>query len=456
MSIREWLAIAMFGSFVLGLLSGFPVAWVLGGIAVLFTALAIVVERELGFHTGVDWSYASLVADRIWDLMDNWVLVALPMFVCMGLLLDRAGVAADLMRDVSRLFGRLRGGLAVSVALIGIVLAASTGIIGASVVLLALLGLPPMMEARYDPAFAAGTVCAVGTLGILIPPSIMLVVYGGLTGMKETSVGNLFAAAIIPGVILSSIYLAYVAIRCYINPKLGPPIPAEDRTATAGQKIVMTLKSFVPPFGLILVVMGTILAGVATPTEAAALGCVGALILALFNRKLNWQVFSQACDSTLRTTSMIMLLFVGGKLFSVVFLSMGGGDVVADLLLGMDVNDYVILFIMMGVVFMMGMFIDWAAILLVVVPIFTPIAADLGFNPLWFAMLICVNLQTSFLTPPFGYALFYFKGVAPPEYTMADIYKGILPFVVIQLVGLGLMVAFPQIITWLPSVFFGG
>jgi tripartite ATP-independent transporter DctM subunit len=201
--------------------------------------------------------------------------------------------------------------------------------------------------------------------------------------------------------------------------------------------------------------MGTILAGVATPTEAAALGCIGALILALANRKLNLEVLKLACDSTLRTTAMIMILFVGGKLFSVVFLSIGGGDVVADLLLGMDVNDYVILAIMMSVVFLMGMFIDWAAILLVVVPIFTPIAMDLDFNPLWFAMLVCVNLQTSFLTPPFGYALFYFKGVAPAEYSMGDIYKGIIPFVVIQLIGLALMISFPEIITWLPDVFFG-
>ncbi|RMF47817.1 MAG: TRAP transporter large permease subunit, partial [Deltaproteobacteria bacterium] len=285
--------------------------------------------------------------------------------------------------------------------------------------------------------------------------SIMLVVYGGLTGLKETSVGNLFAGAILPGLLLSGLYLGYVAVRCGLNPKLGPPIPVEDRTATVGQKIAMTAKSFVPPFGLILTVMGTILAGVATPTEAAALGCLGAMVLALFNKKLNGEVLKLACEATLRTTAMIMLLFIGGKMFSVVFLSMGGGDVVADLLLGMDVNEYVVLAIMMAVVFIMGMFIDWAAILLVVVPIFTPIASDLGFNPLWFAMLVCVNLQTSFLTPPFGYALFYFKGVAPPEYSMGDIYRGIIPFVVIQLVGLAIMMFVPEIITWLPDVFFG-
>jgi len=215
------------------------------------------------------------------------------------------------------------------------------------------------------------------------------------------------------------------------------------------------MKNFVPPFGLILTVMGTILAGVATPTEAAALGCIGALILALVSRKLNWQVIVESCISTARTTAMIMALFLGGKFFSVVFLSMGGGDVVADVLLGMNVSPYVVFAIMMAVVFFMGMFIDWAAILLVVVPIFTPIAMDLEFNPLWFAMMICINLQTSFLTPPFGYSLFYFKGVAPPEYSMGDVYRGIIPFVMIQVFALGTLMIFPDIITYLPGIFFG-
>jgi tripartite ATP-independent transporter DctM subunit len=345
--------------------------------------------------------------------------------------------------------------LGLAVIVVSTVFAATTGIVGASVVAMGLMAGPALLKRGYDKSLSAGIICSSGTLGILIPPSIMLVVYGGLTGQKETSVGNLFAAAILPGLLLSGMYLLYVAVRCYMNPKLGPPIPAAERTATVLEKFTMTMKNFVPPFGLILTVMGTILAGVATPTEAAALGCVGALILALFSRKLNWSVITQACISTARTTAMIMALFVGGKFFSVVFLSMGGGDVVADVLLGMDVNRFVVFAIMMAVVFFMGMFIDWAAILLVVVPIFTPIAMDLDFNPLWFAMMICINLQTSFLTPPFGYSLFYFKGVAPPEYTMGDVYRGILPFVMIQVFALATMIFFPQIITYLPDVFFG-
>jgi tripartite ATP-independent transporter DctM subunit len=437
----EVLTVLMFGTLVAAIALGHPLAITLAGVATLYGLI------DNGFNVP---GLLDLFVNNNWGLFLNYTLVAVPLFIFMAQILDRSKVSEGLFDALYITLGGLRGGLGLTV------FAATTGIVGASVVAMGLMAGPSLLRRGYDRSLSAGIICSSGTLGILIPPSIMLVVYGGLTGMKETSVGNLFAAAIMPGLILSGLYLLYVTVRCGFNPKLGPPIPVADRTATLGQKISMTMKSFVPPFGLILVVMGTILAGVATPTEAAALGCVGAMILAVFNRQFNWEVITQASLATLRTTAMIMLLFVGGKLFSVVFLSMGGGDVVADLLLGMDVSEYVVLAIMMLVVFFLGMFIDWAAILLVVVPIFTPIAMELDFNPLWFAMLICINLQTSFLTPPFGYSLFYFKGVAPPEYTMGDIYKGILPFVAIQIIGLALMIAFPQIITWLPSVFFGG
>ncbi|BCA78911.1 TRAP transporter large permease subunit [Desulfuromonas sp. AOP6] len=443
----EIMTLLMFGTLMLCIALGHPLAITLAAVATFYG----LIEYDGNISVLID-----LFVNNAWGLQQNYVLVAIPLFIFMAQILDRSKVSEGLFDALYIVLGGLRGGLGMAVIVVSTVFAATTGIIGASVVAMGLMAGPALLKRGYQTGLGAGIICSSGTLGILIPPSIMLVVYGGLTGMKETSVGNLFAAAILPGILLSGIYLAYVAIRCGINPSLGPPIPKEERTATLGQKLSMTLKSFVPPFSLILIVMGTILAGIATPTEAAALGCIGAMVLALFNRKLTWEVLSQTCNATLRTTAMIMLLFVGGKLFSVVFLSMGGGDVVADLLLGMDVHDYVILAIMMGVVFIMGMFIDWAAILLVVVPIFTPIANDLGFDPLWFAMLVCVNLQTSFLTPPFGYALFYFKGVAPPEYSMGDIYKGILPFVLIQVIGLGVMIAFPQIVTWLPTVFFGG
>lgn len=442
----ELLTVLMFASLVVSIALGHPLAITLAAVATLFGLI------DNGFNL---MGLMDLFANNNWGLMQNYTLVAVPLFIFMAQILDRSKVSEGLFDALYIVMGGLRGGLGMAVILVSTVFAATTGIIGASVVAMGLMAGPALLRRGYERGLAAGIICSSGTLGILIPPSIMLVVYGGLTGLRETSVGNLFAAAIMPGLLLSGLYFLYVMVRCGINPKMGPPIPKEDRTATLGQKFTMTAKNFVPPFGLILIVMGTILAGMATPTEAAALGCVGALVLALCNRKLNWEVLNQASVATLRTTAMIMMLFVGGKLFSVVFLSMGGGWVVSDLLLGLDVSPYVVLGIMMLVVFILGMFIDWAAILLVVVPIFTPIAMDLGFDPLWFAMLICVNLQTSFLTPPFGYALFYFKGVAPPEYTMADVYRGILPFVAIQILGLGLMILFPQIITWLPKVFFG-
>ncbi|MDH3359997.1 MAG: TRAP transporter large permease subunit [Desulfobulbaceae bacterium] len=441
----EILTILMFVTLMASIAMGHPLAITLAAVATLFGLI------DNGFNLS---ALMGLFANNTWGIFLNYTLVAIPLFIFMAQILDRSKVSEGLFDALYNVLGGLRGGLGMAVIVVSTVFAATTGIVGASVVAMGLMAGPALLRRGYDRALSAGIICSSGTLGILIPPSIMLVVYGGLTGQKETSVGNLFAAAILPGLLLSGLYLLYVGVRCYLNPKLGPPIPAEDRTATLSQKISMTMKNFVPPFGLILTVMGTILAGIATPTEAAALGCVGALVLALVTRKLNWSVITEASISTARTTAMIMALFIGGKFFSVVFLSMGGGDVVADVLLGMDVSPYVVFTLMMAVVFFMGMFIDWAAILLVVVPIFTPIAMELNFNPLWFAMMVCVNLQTSFLTPPFGYSLFYFKGVAPPEYTMGDIYRGIIPFVMIQVFGLGIMMIFPQIITYLPSVFF--
>ncbi|HXV20673.1 MAG TPA: TRAP transporter large permease subunit [Desulfuromonadales bacterium] len=442
----EIMTLLMFGTLIVAIALGHPLAITLAGVASLFGLI------ENGFNVP---ALLDLFANNGWGIFLNYTLVAVPLFIFMAQILDRSQVSEGLFDAMYVVLGGVRGGLGLAVILVSTVLAATTGIVGASVVAMGLMAGPTLLRRGYDRGMSSGIICASGTLGILIPPSIMLVVYGGLTGMKETSVGNLFAAAFIPGLLLSGLYCVYVLVRCGLNPKLGPPIPLEERNATVAQKVAMTMKSFVPPFGLILVVMGTILAGVATPTEAAALGCAGALVLAVGYRKLSWSVISHASVATARTTAMIMALFIGGKLFSTVFLFMGGGDVVSDFLLGME-NRYIVLAIMMAVVFILGMFIDWAAILLVTVPIFTPIAADLGFNPLVFAMLMNINLQTSFLTPPFGYALFYFKGVAPPEYTMGDVYRGIIPFVIIQLIGLLCCISFPQIITYLPGVFFGG
>ena len=443
----EFMTVAMFVTLVLAITLGHPLAYTLAAVATLFG----LIDNGFSFPMLFD-----MFANNAWGLMNNYTLVAIPLFILMAQLLDRSKVSEALFESLFVVLGGLKGGLGLAVVVVCTVFAATTGIIGASVVAMGLLATPALMSKGYQKELSAGIICASGTLGILIPPSIMMVVYGGLTGMKETSVGNLFAGAIMPGLMLASMYFAYIFIRCNINPELGPPISkAEASSYTAAQKWRMTLRSLVPPLALILAVMGTILAGVATPTEAAGLGACGAMVLAFVNKKLNFQVLKESAFATLKTTSMVMLLFIGGKFFSTVFLSMGGGDVVADLLIGSGLNRWAVLGIMMAIVFLMGMFIDWAAILLVTVPIFLPIAIEIGFDPLWFSLLLCVNLQTSFLTPPFGYALFYFKGVAPEGFTMMHIYKGIMPFVVLQVISLIILCLFPAIVTWLPGVFFG-
>ncbi|SFN09256.1 TRAP transporter large permease [Thermodesulforhabdus norvegica] len=442
----EVLTLLMFATLIVAIVFGHPLAFTLAWVAAVFGLI------DNGFNVP---ALFDMFVNNAWGIMNNYVLVAIPLFIFMAQLLDKSRVAEKLFDALYVVLGSLRGGLGLAVVVVCTVFAATTGIIGASVVAMGLLATPALLQKGYQKELTSGIICATGTLGILIPPSIMMVVYGGLTGLKETSVGNLFAGAVIPGLILSSLYFIYIFIRCALNPSLGPPISKEEASRyTTAQKWAMTLKSMVPPLALIFLVMGTILLGIATPTEAAGMGVLGAFLLALFNRAVNWKMLKDSSVATLRTTCMVMMLFIGGKCFSTVFLSMGGGDVVADFLIGSGLNRWVVLFIMMAIVFIMGMFIDWAAILLVTVPIFMPIAMELDFDPLWFSMLMCVNLQTSFLTPPFGYALFYFAGVAPKEYNMMTIYKGILPFVGLQILGLIAIILFPQTVTWLPSLFF--
>jgi tripartite ATP-independent transporter DctM subunit len=444
----EFLTVAMFVTLILSITLGHQLAFTLAGVATLFGLI------DNGFNIP---GLFDLYANNVWGLMNNYTLVAVPLFIFMAQLLDQSKVAEALFESLYVVLGSIKGGLGLSVVVVCTVFAATTGIIGASVVAMGLLAAPALMSKGYQKEMTSGIICASGTLGILIPPSIMMVVYAGLTGLKETSVGNLFAGAIFPGLLLSGLYFLYIVIRCNLNPKLGPPITKQEASKyTRSQKWGMTLKSLLPPLGLILMVMGTILAGVATATEAAGMGALGAFILALFNRAITWPVLRKASIATLKTTSMVMMLFIGGTFFSTVFLSMGGGDVVADLFVGSGMNRWMAFAIMMFIIFILGMFIDWAAILLVTVPIFMPIATQLDFDPLWFAIMMCVNLQTSFLTPPFGYALFYFKGVAPDGYTMMHVYRGIMPFVAIQVIGLIILAIFPGMSTWLPAFFFGG
>ncbi len=439
----EMVAAAMFGTLFVILFLGHPLAFSLGAVALVFGVI--------GWGGSPD-AVLAMFANKTYGVMDEYVLVAVPLFIFMAQMLDASGVAEKLFHTMHVLWGPVRGGLGIAVIMVCTVFAASTGVVGATEVAIGLLAVPNLMKRNYDIPLTAGCICAGGTLGILIPPSIMLVVYGGLTNI---SVGKLFAAAFVPGFMLSSFYVVYVAVRCGLNPKLGPPLPKEERNYSALQIGKMVLTSLVPPAVLIAMVLGSILAGVATTTEAAGLGAAGALFMALAYRKLNWITIVDAATATLKITCMVMILFLGGNAFQSIFMGLGGGDAIANILLGLQVSPYVVLFIMMGCVFFLGMFIDWLGILLIIVPVFAPVVVELGFDPLWFGTLICVNLQMAFLTPPFGYSLFYLRGIAPPEMTMGMIYKGVVPFICLQWIGLITCIVFPQVILWLPTRFFG-
>ncbi|WP_273265357.1 TRAP transporter large permease [Flexistipes sinusarabici] len=433
----DLLAIAMFVVLLLAVFLGHPLGFTLGGLGIIFGVI--------GYGPGAFF----ILTNKTYGLMTNYVLVAIPLFILMAQFLDKSGVAEDLYESMYIVLGPVRGGLALATIVVSTVFAATTGIIGASVVAMGLLAAPTMLSKGYQKELTAGVIAAGGTLGILIPPSIMLVVYGGLIGM---SVGKLFLAAFIPGLLLSMLYLLYTFVLCYIRPDYGPPIPMKKRTHTTAQKIGMTMKSMLPPLFLIFAVLGSIAAGVATPTEAAGLGSLGALLLAVVNKRANWEFFKESSYSTLKITCMVMLIFVGANFYTAIFMGLGGGDMFERLLFAVSDNKWVILAVMMIIMFLLGMFVDWLGILLLCVPIFTPIAVGtLGFDPLWFALIVCVNLQMSFLTPPFGYALFYLKGVAPPGMELGHIYRGIIPFVILQVIGLILIISFPELVTWLPN-----
>ncbi len=439
----ETVAYAMFGTLFVVLFLGHPLAFSLGAVALFFGVWGWGGSPDVVF---------SMFVNKTYGVMEEYVLVAVPLFIFMAQMLDTAGIAERLFRTMHILWGPVRGGLGIAVIMVCTVFAASTGVVGATEVAIGLIAAPNLLKRGYDIPLSAGCICAGGTLGILIPPSIMLVVYGGLTNL---SVGKMFAAAYMPGFFLASLYLIYVAIRCGINPKMGPPLPKEERIYTIAQKLSMAFTTLVPPVILIALVLGSILLGWATTTEAAGIGAVGATVLAIAYGKFNWHSLVDASIATLKITSMVMTLFLGGNAFQSVFMGLGGGDAVSDLLLGFKVSPYAVLFIMMGIVFFLGMFIDWLGILLIVVPVFTPVAQELGFDPLWFGTLICVNLQMAFLTPPFGYSLFYLRGIAPPEMTMGLIYRGVAPFICLQWVGLLTCIFWPPIVMWLPKVFFG-
>jgi len=434
----ELLTVLMFGGLLIGLFMGHPLAFVLGGLAVIF--------GYIGWGPSVFYMFMN----RIWGTMDNYVLLAIPLFIFMAQFLDRSGVAEELFRALRFLLGQTKGGIALTVVVVSTIFAACTGIIGASVVTMGLLALPMMRKYGYDEELSYGAICAGGTLGILIPPSIMLVV---MASEATLSVGKLFAGAVFPGILLSFLYLIYVYVRCHLNPEMGPPISIEERaTVTSKDIALMVLKSLVPPLILILGVLGSIFFGIATPTEASGVGAFLAFLMVVGYGKFTWQGLYQAAVQTAKTNTMVIIILCGATCFTGVFLGIGGGDVVTDFVTGLGMGKWGTFWIMMLIVFILGMFIDWIGIVLICFPLFIPIAKQLGFDPIWFVIMMAVNLQASFLTPPFGYALFYIKGVDPDRIDIKKVYRGIIPFVALMLVGLVICAYWPQAVMWLPSL----
>lgn len=456
---EQILVIAMFVSFVALLFTGFPVAWVLAGVGIAFAGIGYLTDNVWETTaTGLDYNTLGLTVGRIFSIMDNWVLVALPMFIFMGLMLDKSGVAERMMHSMQKLFGSVRGGLAITVTLIGIILAASTGIIGASVVLLGVMSLPVMLKQDYHRPLALGTVASAGCLGILIPPSIMLVIMGDQLGI---SVGDLFMGAVFPGLILGLLYIGYIVMYGKLNPDKAPL--AADQKAIELKDVGRVMLDIVPPALLILAVLGSIFMGIATVTEASGIGALGAALLAIAYRRFDFQVLKEVTINTMNTSAYIFAIFLGATIFALVLRELGGDELVESALTGLDLGPLGLIAVVLVMVFLLGFFLDWIEISLIILPLLGPVVSGLdlevnGFgvvdNPelVWFALLVAVTLQTSFLTPPVGFALFYLKGVCPEGVQLKEIYKGVVPFILLQLVGLMLVFFFPEIATWLPSV----
>jgi len=452
MEAFEFMVVLYLALFIGLLFTGFPIAWILGGMSLLFAAAGVYLNQDFGVDTFLldRWEDFAIIVDRIWSQMQNWVLVALPMFIFMGVMLDRSGVAEKMMTNLTRLFGRMPGGLAVTVVLIGILLAASTGIVGASVVLLALLSIPLMMQSRYSHELSAGVVAASGTLGILIPPSIMLVL---MADQLSLSTSDLFMGAMIPGLLLGLLYLIYVLIFAALRPG-SAPIP-HDQPPLTGRVIWDALVAVLPAFGLIIAVLGTIFFGIATPTEAAGVGAFGAMLLAAANRRLNLKVIREVCVSTMQTTCFIFAIFIGATAFSLVMRSLGGDEFIADQLKSLPFGPYGIVLFILFIAFLAGFFLDWIEITLIILPLVAPVVKELGFDLNWFVVVFAVCLQTSFLTPPVGFSLFYLKGVVPVQITTGQIYRGIIPFVILQLLAMFACLIWPGLVLWLPQQIYG-
>ncbi len=459
----ELLAIALVLAVCVVLLMGYPVALTLGGSALLFAFI--------GEATGTfDPSFLDAMPNRLYGVMSNQTLIAVPLFIFMGVMLERSKVAENLLDTMAGLFGPLRGGLGFSVTLVGMLLAASTGIVGATVVTMGLLSLPTMLRRGYSPALACGTICASGTLGQIIPPSIILVLLGdvlsaayqqaqlnmGIWSPDTVSVGDLFIGALLPGLLLVALYLLYLGGVALLVPSAAPAIPVEERTPFGWPLLKRASAALVPPLTLIIAVLGSIIGGFATPTEAASVGAVGAILLAAMQRQLSLARLQEVVRATTQVTAMVFLIFIGASLFSLVFRGFGGDVMIEHALLQLPGGVLGAMLVVMAVMFLLGFILDFIEITFVVVPIVAPILLSMGVDPVWLGVMIAMNLQTSFLTPPFGFALFYLRGVAPPEVTTPQIYRGVLPYIIIQLIALALVAALPQLATWLPNVVYGG
>jgi tripartite ATP-independent transporter DctM subunit len=460
MDPQNYLVIGMFVSFIALLFTGFPVAWVLAGVGIIFAGIASMSDSIGWTMTGLDYNTLGLLVGRIFGIMDNWVLIALPMFIFMGLMLDKSGIAERMMHSMQKLFGNIRGGLAVTVALIGVILAASTGIIGASVVLLGLMSLPVMLKQKYNKSLALGTIAASGCLGILIPPSIMLVIMGDQLAIP---ILDLFMGAVFPGLILGFLYIVYILVYCKINPDKAP-LAVDHKEATL-KDVINALIDIIPPAALIFLVLGSIFFGIATVTEASAFGAMGATLIAILYKHYSFDILKEVVIKTMNTSAYIFAIFVGATIFALILRECGGDALIESGLTGLGLGPYGIIIFVLVVVFFLGFFLDWIEITLIILPLLGPTITNLnlqinGFgvvdypNLTWFALLVAVTLQTSFLTPPVGFALFYLKGVCPPSVTLLDIYRGVIPFIVIQLIALVLVFLFPELVTWLPSKVF--
>jgi len=441
---QDSLPIIMFVTLAALLFSGYPVAFILGGIALTFGFLGIMVDS---FKVAQFFAFVP----RIWgQAAENLVLVSIPTFIFMGVVMERSGIANDLLYCVQVLLKRVPGALALGVTIMGTILAAMTGIIGASVTMMTALALPTMMRQGYAHWLGCGTIAAAGTLGILIPPSIMLIIMADLLGI---SVGNLFMAALAPGLTLSALYLLFILVVATLVPRVAPPLPPELLAVPKGQMRPLLLKAFFPPVFLIGLIKGSILFGWATPSEAGAVGAAGALIIALVAGRLNFAMMNETCQTAARTVAMVFFIIISATCFAFVYRALGGDDIVEHLIKEAGLSSWGFLFLVMAIVFVLGFFLDWIEITLIVLPVFAPMIASLDFGDhvpradmiYWFAILMAVNLQTSFLTPPFGFALFYLKGIAPKEVKIQSIYFGIIPFVILQLIGLIIVIAYPNL-----------